>query len=318
VIGLFQNVKNMEMLCLVVMKKLKAIWELMRLEHGVMLALAIFIGSLIALQGRGELSLDTFPLMQFVLTFFVALFLEASTFALNDYYDLEIDKKNKRLDRPLARGDLQPKTALYLFYLLFPLGILCSFFVNYTCFIIALITALFAIVYDVYLKKIKLLSNFYIAYVMAIPFVFGAAAIENTSLLMIRIDPAVLIVAMIAFLAGSGREIMKDVMDFEGDKTSGVRSFPRYIGVRRSNIVSSLFYFLAVFLSVFPFLFPQFGVYHLNYVYLIIVGATDVVFLISAFQLLFNQDIVMARYRKLTLLGLFLGLLAFFIGAFVG
>lgn len=306
------------MYCAVDMKKLKAIWELMRLEHGVMLALAIFIGSLIALQGRGGLSFETFPWVQFVLTFFVALFLEASTFALNDYYDLEIDRKNKRLDRPLARGDIEPKVALYLFYILFPLGILSSYFVNFTCFIIALITAIFAIVYDVYLKKIKLLSNFYIAYVMAIPFVFGAAAIENTTFMMIRIDPAVFIVAMIAFLAGSGREIMKDVMDFEGDKTSGVRSFPRYIGVRRSNIVSSLFYFLAVFLSVFPFLYSQFGVYHLNYVYLVLVGATDAVFLISAFQLLFNPKIVMARYRKLTLLGLFLGLLAFFIGAFIG
>ncbi|MCX6662510.1 MAG: hypothetical protein NTY91_08185 [Euryarchaeota archaeon] len=30
------------------MKKLKAIWELMRLEHGVMLFLAILIGSLIS------------------------------------------------------------------------------------------------------------------------------------------------------------------------------------------------------------------------------------------------------------------------------
>ena len=83
------------------MKKIKAIWEIMRLEHGVMIAIAILIGSLIALKG------ETFPpIDKFILTFFTALFLEASTFALNDYYDLEIDKKNKRMDRPLVRGDL--------------------------------------------------------------------------------------------------------------------------------------------------------------------------------------------------------------------
>ncbi|MCK4347905.1 MAG: hypothetical protein KAW47_04740, partial [Thermoplasmatales archaeon] len=70
------------------MKKFKAVWELMRLEHGVMIAIAILIGSLIAAR--------TFPASdKFILTFFTALFLEASTFALNDYYDLEIDKKNK-------------------------------------------------------------------------------------------------------------------------------------------------------------------------------------------------------------------------------
>ena len=164
------------------MKKVKAIWELLRLEHGVMIAIAILIGSLIALKGEGFPSLDNF-----ILTFFTALFLEASTFALNDYYDLEIDKKNKRTDRPLVRGDLAPKTALYLFILFFPLGIVCSYFVNLTCFTIALITALFAVLYDAYLKKIKLLGNFFIAYVMAIPFVFGGAAVIQENILKIQI-----------------------------------------------------------------------------------------------------------------------------------
>ena len=300
------------------MKKIKAVWELMRLEHGVMLALAIFIGSIIALQSQARLSVETFPWMKFILTFFTALFLEASTFALNDYYDLDIDKKNKRIDRPLARGDLQPKTALYLFSLFFPLGIICSYFVTFTCFVIALITALFAIVYDAYLKKVKLLGNFYIAYVMAIPFIFGAAAIEENTLTSIHIEPAVFMVSLIAFLAGSGREIMKDVMDFEGDKTSGVKSFPRYIGIRKSNIVSSLFYLIAVGFSLVPFLFEGFGIYHMNYIYLILVGVTDIVFLLTSYNLLFSSSMDMPRYRKITLLGIFIGLLAFLIAAFTG
>ena len=300
------------------MKKLTAIWELMRLEHGFMLALAILIGLIITLQSNNSLSFETFPWKQLLLTFFTALFLEASTFALNDYYDVEIDKKNKRKDRPLVRGDLQPKTALHLFFLLFPLGILCSFFVNYTCFIIALITAIFAIIYDVYLKKIKLLGNFYIAYTMAIPFVFGAAAIEQISSELIQINLAVLIVAIIAFFSGSGREIMKDVMDFEGDKSSGVKSFPRYIGIRKSKVFAAMFYSIAVILSVFPFLFIQFGVYHSNYVYLVLIIITDIIFILTATQLICNSHMDMAKYRKLTLLGLFFGLLGFFLGAFIG
>ena len=133
------------------MKKLKAVWQLVRLEHGVMIFIAILIGSIIA---QKALDVTGFPPVdKIVLTFFTALFLEASTFALNDYYDLEIDRKNKREDRPLVRGDLSPKTALYLFFIFFPLGIICSYFVNYTCFVIALITALIAILYDAKLKK---------------------------------------------------------------------------------------------------------------------------------------------------------------------
>jgi len=193
------------------MKKLKAIWQLMRLEHGVMIAVAILVGALIA--GK------TLPSIKiFILTFLMALFLEGSTFALNDYYDLEIDKKNKRNDRPLVRGEVPPKTALFLFIILFPLGIIFSYFINQTCFIIAIITAIFAVIYDAYLKKIKLLGNFFIAYVMAIPFIFGGVSVIENKAVFVDLPPAIMIVALIAFLAGSGREIMKDVMDLEGDK----------------------------------------------------------------------------------------------------
>ena len=300
------------------MKKIQAIWELMRLEHGVMLALAIFIGSIISLQASNELSIEGFPFEQFVLVFLVALFLEASTFALNDYFDLPIDKANKRIDRPLARGDIDPSVAVAIFFVFFPLGIICSFFVNMTCFIIAVITGLFAILYDVFLKKIKLLGNFYIAYVMAIPFVFGAAAVEPSDAVLLSLNPGVIIISLIAFLAGSGREIMKDVMDFEGDMIQGVKSFPKYIGIQWSKRVASLFYLVAVILSFLPFLQPAYGIYYRNFVYLGLVFLTDVLLVFTSAQLLFNEKIDLPKYRKITLLAIFLGLLSFLLGAFIG
>jgi geranylgeranylglycerol-phosphate geranylgeranyltransferase len=74
------------------MKKLKAVWDLMRLEHGIMLFIAVLIGSVIAQKILYNVA-GFPPIDKFILTFFTALFLEASTFALNDYYDLDIDKK---------------------------------------------------------------------------------------------------------------------------------------------------------------------------------------------------------------------------------
>jgi len=290
------------------MKKIRAIWELMRLEHGVMIAIAIFIGSLIALKGEG---LPTFD--RFVLTFFTALFLEASTFALNDYYDLEIDKKNKRYDRPLVRGDLTPKSALYLFFIFFPLGIICSYFVNIACFLIALITAFLAILYDVKIKKIKLLGNFYISYVMAIPFIFGGAAVIERDVLFFKIPPSIFIIALIAFFTGSGREIMKDVMDFTGDQLKGVKSFPKYIGKRMSNVVAASFYILAVFLSFLPFFLDIFEIYYLNYYYLCLILLTDIMFLSTAIHLLIKKKPLLKLYRKFTLVAIFFGLISFLI-----
>jgi geranylgeranylglycerol-phosphate geranylgeranyltransferase len=299
------------------MKTLKAIWQLMRLEHGVMLFIAILIGSLIS--QKTLYNNTNLPLVNIFLTFFTALFLEASTFALNDYYDLEIDRINKRTDRPLVRGDISSKTALYLFYLLFPLGLVCSFFVNMTCFIIALITALISVLYDIKMKNIKLVGNFYIAYIMAIPFIFGGATVlGNNAFSFATISPAIYIVALIAFLAGAGREVMKDVMDFEGDLTKGVKSFPRYIGIRASNGIAAVFYLLAIALSFMPFFLTGFGVYYQNITYFILVFITDTMLLSTSLQLVLKKQPNMKFHRKYTLVAIFIGLLAFLVGAFIG
>ena len=287
------------------MKRFKALWDLMRLEHGVMILVAILVGSLIA--NRGALP-DTFKL---IFSFLTALFLEASTFALNDYFDLEIDKKNRRNDRPLVRGDIQPRTALILFSLLFPLGIISSFLVNLPCFLIALITALFAIAYDVKIKKIKPIGNFYIAYIMAVPFLFGAAAVSP------NIPPIIWFLASIAFFAGVGREIMKDVMDMAGDRAQGVRSFPMYIGERNAYRVAAVFYIIAVIMSLIPFFLLKDTAYYGNMVYLALVGVTDILFLITAATLLVKSSPPTALFRKTTLVAIVFGLLAFLQGAFL-
>ena len=298
------------------MKKIKAIWKLMRLEHGIMLFLAIFIGSIIS---QRPISDDIIPpLYKVLLTFFTALFLEASTFALNDYYDLEIDRINKRTDRPLVSGDISPKTALLLFYILFPLGLVCSFFVNITCFIIAFITAFLSVFYDMKLKKIKLVGNFYIAYIMAIPFVFGGVTILDWGIVSFSgINPAIYTIALIAFLAGSGREIMKDVMDFEGDRKSGVKSFPKYIGARKSNIIAAFFYIAAVMLSFLPYFVKSYDIYYQNIYYLLLVLITDLMLLTTSLQLIFKKKPHLKLYRKFSLIAIFLGLLAFLVGAFL-
>lgn len=287
------------------MKRLKALWDLMRLEHGVMLLLAILIGSLIASRGIHQ------DASKLVFSFLTALFLEASTFALNDYMDLEIDKKNKRYDRPLVRGDIQPKSVVMLFSVLFPLGVLFSLLVNWQCFWIALVTGVFAVAYDVKLKKTKILGNIYIAYIMAVPFLFGAVAISP------NIPPIILILASIAFLAGWGREIMKDVMDIPGDQEQGVKSLPMYVGERNAYRIAAFFYLAAITLSFFPYFLLNETSYHGNMVYLALILLTDILFLLIAYDLIVKSNPPVERYRKMTLVAMVFGLLAFLGGAFL-
>jgi geranylgeranylglycerol-phosphate geranylgeranyltransferase len=151
---------------------------------------------------------------------------------------------------------------------------------------------------------------------MAIPFIFGGATILDWDKISFEgINPAIYTIALIAFVAGSGREIMKDVMDFEGDKKLGVKSFPKYIGERKSNILAGVFYIIAVILSLMPFFMEEYSIYYLNYYYLILVFITDVMLLSTAIHLIVKKKPHMKLYRKISLVAIFIGLLAFLIGA---
>jgi 4-hydroxybenzoate polyprenyltransferase len=168
------------------------------------------------------------------------------------------------------------------------------------------------------MKKIKLVGNFYIAYIMAIPFIFGGAAVlENNAFSLEKINPAIYTIALIAFLAGSGREIMKDVMDFGGDKVQGVKSFPKYIGLRSSNILAALFYIAAIALSFLPYSLSNYELYYRNTYYLLLVFITDVMLLTTSLHLILKKQPRLTMYRKFTLLAIFMGLVAFLIGAFI-
>jgi 4-hydroxybenzoate polyprenyltransferase len=111
---------------------------------------------------------------------------------------------------------------------------------------------------------------------------------------------------------------MKDVMDFKGDKEGGVKSFPRYIGIKKSNIIASFFYVIAIILSFIPFLLKNYGFYYNNYYYLFLVLITDIMLFWTVLKLIFDVDINLKFYRRFTLIALFMGLIAFLIGAFTG
>ena len=152
---------------------------------------------------------------------------------------------------------------------------------------------------------------------MGIPFIFGGAAVIRENTLALNISPVIYVIALIAFLAGAGREIMKDSMDFKGDKVKGVKSFPKYIGIRKSNILSAFFYIIAIALSFLPFFVSDYGFYYLNYYYLILIFITDTMLLSTSLQLIFKKQVNLNYHRKFTLIALCFGLLSFLVGVFV-
>lgn len=89
------------------MGKFSAFIRLTRIEHGFMLVVAVLIGEIVALRG--------FPPAGIALLSILPPFLiEIGSFAINDYFDIESDRKNKKSDRPLVTGELSPAFAIGL------------------------------------------------------------------------------------------------------------------------------------------------------------------------------------------------------------
>jgi geranylgeranylglycerol-phosphate geranylgeranyltransferase len=298
------------------LRKLKAIWELTRLEHGLMYGLGVLIGIIIV---GGEIyepaSISgvslVLPSHGATFGFFAALFIQAGTFALNDYCDVESDIANQRLDRPLVRGELRKQESVLIAILATTLGIICASFLSPLLFILAFISALLGILYDIKMKEILAVSNIYIALTMAIPFIFGGLIVKPD-----RIDLMLLILASMAFVAGFGREVMKDIADIKGDALRDIKSIPRIYGVKLAVRVVISSYALAVLLSVIPFLSVN-TPYFFNPAYMLPVLVADALFLHTCYELrkLRDDGGDYNTMRKETLLAITIGLIAFVSGA---
>jgi geranylgeranylglycerol-phosphate geranylgeranyltransferase len=303
------------------MRKIKAIWDLTRAEHGLMYGFGVLIGIVIA----GGSSYETA-----ILGFLVAVFIQAGTFALNDYCDLDSDIANRREDRPLVRGELRKEVALLIAYCATALGIISAIFLaiimdNFILLLVALTLSALGIFYDLQMKALLAISNVYIAFTMAVPFIFGGLISEPGGIKM-----PILILSSIAFLAGFGREVMKDIADVKGDALRDIRSVARMYGVEKAKAITVLSYSIAVILSAIPFFLLN-TPYFFNPVYLLLILTADAVFVHVCLELrpfrkrfdlkiisVIQKDEVNYIYlRKETLIAIAIGLAAFICGALI-
>jgi geranylgeranylglycerol-phosphate geranylgeranyltransferase len=139
--------------------------------------------------------------------------------AMNDYFDRSIDSIIHK-ERPIPSKRLSPSMALVFGIGCFIAGFFLSIFINFLCLSIATINIAMLIIYEKYLKKRGFFGNISISYLVASIFLFGGAAVGNIV--------ATAILAILAFLANMGREIMKDVEDIKGDEMER-KTFPMKI-----------------------------------------------------------------------------------------
>ena len=148
--------------------------------------------------------------------------------AINDYFDVETDKIN-RPDRPIPRGALEPRHAYFVWAGTSAAGLLSAWFTGLYPFIIAFGAVILLYIYSRRLKSTPLLGNLAVGFMTGLAFIFGAVAVGNPD--------AGIMPFVFAFLVNLAREIVKDIEDREGDRSSGAATFPIRFGVRKSRII---------------------------------------------------------------------------------
>ncbi len=238
-----------------------AFLKLTRIEHSVMLAIAVIVAEIIAYSGIPKI-----PII--LLSIIPPILISMGAFSINDYYDVEIDKRNHK-NGPLVNGSLKPITALYVTVITFVFGIAITVFINVAAFAIALIFAALAYLYSYKLKRIPLLGNIYIAFTMVIPFIYGVYVITYA------FPFSVLLICLVVFLSGLARELHGMVRDYEGDVLEGrIKNVVFLIGKPRASQFAFILYMEAIIISIFMFFFIE--PFRFNIAYIIPIIITDI------------------------------------------
>ncbi len=274
----------------------KDFYDLARFDHGILVVIAILVGEIITLKSFP-------PFYLFLKAGLTGLFIQAASFMIGDYFDRKTDMLNKRYDRPLARGTVNEKTAVLLSLLFFAVGLTLAYSINFPAFLIASVFALIGFSYGFYFKNTPLLGNFFTAASMAVPFIFGGIVHG-------KIPSSVIVLSAMAFLAGTGRELIKGVQDYEGDKLTGRKTFAIVFGKTKAVCLAVPFVLSAVILSFYPFFAIK--EFLMDYVYLSFIVITDLLWVYAVVKAVRLSNL--ESVRRITMLGQFTALLGFLLG----
>lgn len=183
----------------------------------------------------------------------MAMVLNAASNALNQIYDLEIDRVNKP-QRPLTSGRMSLRDAWIFTWIAYAVALLLAWFIapegRHECFWIVLIAAIFTFVYScppLRTKERGLWANVTIAIPRGVLLKVAGWSCVKT---IWGLEPWFIGAIFGLFLLGASTT--KDFADMEGDARGGCRTLPILYGVRRAAwLISPSF--------VLPFLLISYG-----------------------------------------------------------
>lgn len=280
--------------------RILAFLRIIRPVNSLMMGLGVVLSEIIALQGVPDFKVV-------FLGFLTAFLLTASSMVLNDYFDFEVDLVNAPW-RPLPSGLVRRDEALIYFALLTFIGVFSSILISIECFLLACLATFISSLYNAWGKKYGLIGNFMVSFCVALPFLFGSIAIRSYGSLLLQIF------SLAAFLSNTGREVVKGIIDVEGDKVRGVKTVAMIYGERIASMVAFAFILGAIFIGALPLLIGIISWLYLPFYLLSCIG-----FLFDSTLLILDPSPIKAKaIKSRILIYMLLAMLAAVIGGLFG
>jgi geranylgeranylglycerol-phosphate geranylgeranyltransferase len=262
----------------------------------VMIGIAVIIGEFIALAEAPQFGSSA-------LGFLTGFFLMAGTMAMNDYYDLEIDRINSPR-RPLPSGTLTSREVISIGLIACSVGLATAALLNMSGLVIAAFSLSLMIYYNTRGKRTGFFGNVLVSICIGLPFIFGGAAVG-------KIAPVLIFFSLNSFTANLGRELTKGIADVEGDRSKKVNTIAVVYSPKTASRLAAVLYLVAVGMSFAP---PVLGLVKIGYIPP--VAASDAGFVTTSFSLMRKYDKGNARLSKnRVLIWMCFGLLAFVAGS---
>jgi geranylgeranylglycerol-phosphate geranylgeranyltransferase len=246
-----------------------------------------------------------------LLIFFSMAFITSAGFAINDYFDRESDAVIKP-KRPIPAGALSLKQVITVSGVLFAVGLVMSFFINWLSFAIIAADSLVLLFYSYLVKKKSgFAANVVVGILTGTAFLFGQAATLGTlTWISVALYP-------IAF-GTIGGNVLRDILSLEGDSKVGYPTLPQKIGSYNAAKVGAVFFLLTGLLAplpALPYIADHFTVYYLPLILL-----WSVLLIYSSIRLITSGTSVqnIRKYERIVTMSMMLLPLALIVEAIVG
>jgi geranylgeranylglycerol-phosphate geranylgeranyltransferase len=171
--------------------------------------------------------------------------------AVNDCFDVKIDRINKPL-RPIPAGLVSEGKAWRFSIFLLAAGPAVASFIHLQAFLFALFTSILTFMYSWKLKATVVWGNLTVSLITGLAFIYGGMAAGNIH--------SSLIIGAFAFLFHLGREIIKDTADMKGDRAFGAETLPVRYGVRTALSWATAVLALLILTTFVPYFLDIFNV----------------------------------------------------------